>query len=325
METAVSESVSENTHSGRLLKTGDKMREIVVISGKGGTGKTSLTASFASLAENCVVCDADVDGADLHLLLQPRIKNSADFMGGGLAVINSEQCTECGRCRDLCRFGAISENYVVDRFQCEGCGVCVDLCPEQVIDFPMQKCGELYSCTTRIGPMVHARLGAAEENSGKLVNLVRKEARKIAEESGNDLLITDGPPGIGCPVIAAIGGATVLVVIVEPTLSGLHDMSRVIDLAAHFRVPAMVCVNKYDLNLEMTEAIEKHSGDRNLILLGRIPFDPAFVEAMVQGQNIIEYATGSTTAESVRTVWKNIIESPVLNMAGIANIPVAIS
>ncbi|WP_136809761.1 4Fe-4S binding protein [Desulfosediminicola flagellatus] len=301
------------------------MKEIVVISGKGGTGKTSLTASFASLAGKCVVCDADVDGADLHLLLQPRTKTRTDFMGGGLAVINGETCTECDRCRELCRFGAISENYVVDRFKCEGCGVCVDLCPEQAIDFPIQKCGEWYSCTTRIGPMVHARLGAAEENSGKLVNLVRKEARKIAEETGNDLLITDGPPGIGCPVIAAIGGATVLVVIVEPTLSGLHDMSRVIDLAAHFRVPAMVCVNKFDLNLEMTETIEEHARSRNLMLLGRIPFDPVFVQAMVQGQNIIEYADDSKTAESVREVWNNIIESPVIKMAGIVNIPAAIS
>lgn len=301
------------------------MKEIVVISGKGGTGKTSLTASFASLAGKCVVCDADVDGADLHLLLQPRTKTRTDFMGGGLAVINGETCTECDRCRELCRFGAISENYVVDRFKCEGCGVCVDLCPEQAIDFPIQKCGEWYSCTTRIGPMVHARLGAAEENSGKLVNLVRKEARKIAEETGNDLLITDGPPGIGCPVIAAIGGATTLVVIVEPTLSGLHDMSRVIDLAAHFRVPAMVCVNKFDLNLEMTETIEEHARSRNLMLLGRIPFDPVFVKAMVQGQNIIEYADDSKTAESVREVWNNIIESPVIKMAGIVNIPAAIS
>lgn len=300
------------------------MREIVVVSGKGGTGKTSLAASFAMLAKNSVICDADVDAADMHLLLQPKVEKTTDFMGGGLAVINKSRCTECGRCLELCRFHAISEKYVVDPISCEGCGVCVDLCPEKAVDFPIQKCGEWYISSTRSGPMVHARLGIAQENSGKLVSLVRKEAKALAEERGFDLIVTDGPPGIGCPVIAAIGGATVLVVIVEPSMSGLHDMDRVVDLAAHFRVPGMVCINKYDLNLTMTETIEERARARNMMLLGRIPFDPLVVEAMVEGKNILEFRKESTTAGVIREVWKNIIGSPVMNMAGIRDFSAAI-
>jgi MinD superfamily P-loop ATPase len=293
------------------------MREIVVVSGKGGTGKTSITAAFAQLAKNSVLCDADVDAADLHLLMKPAVKQRTDFTGGSLAVIDQSRCTECGRCRELCRFDAISPNYEVDGLACEGCGVCVDLCPEQVIDFPVQKCGEWFISDTRFGPMVHARLGIAEENSGKLVSLVRQESRKLAEDKALDLMITDGPPGIGCPVIAAIGGATVLVIVVEPTVSGLHDMSRVVDLAAHFKVPGMVCVNKYDLNPEMTEEIEELAKKRNMTLLGRIPFDPLFTRAMIAEQNIIEYRNSSEAAGVIRKVWQRIIGSPVMNKVGI--------
>ncbi len=300
------------------------MREIVVISGKGGTGKTSLTAAFGMLAENSVMCDADVDAADLHLLLQPVVQSSSPFMGGGLAEIGTDRCTECGRCRELCRFDAISADFKVDPIACEGCGVCVDLCPEKAVDFPIQQCGEWYISATRSGPMVHARLGIAEENSGKLVSLVRQQARKLADEKGVDLIVTDGPPGIGCPVIAAIGGATVLVVVVEPTLSGLHDMDRVVDLARHFKVPGMVCINKFDLNIEITQKIEERARERNMLLLGRIPFDPIFVKAMVEGQNILEYQEQSETAGIVRQVWKDIIGSPVMNMAGIRDFSAAI-
>lgn len=300
------------------------MREIVVISGKGGTGKTSLAAAFSMLAERSVLCDADVDAADLHLLLQPKVEATTDFMGGGLAVIDRERCTECGRCRELCRFAAISGDYIVDGISCEGCGVCVDLCPEKAVDFPIQKCGEWYISSTRCGPMVHARLGIAEENSGKLVSLVRQQAKSLAEARGLELIVTDGPPGIGCPVIAAIGGATVLVLVVEPTMSGLHDMDRVVDLAAHFRVPGMVCINKYDLNLTMTEAIEERVRKRNMTLLGRIPFDPLFVQAMVEGKNILEFQNTTATAEIVREVWRGIIGSPVMNMAGIRDLSAAI-
>ncbi|SHO47990.1 ATP-binding protein [Desulfopila aestuarii] len=300
------------------------MREIVVVSGKGGTGKTSLTAAFAMLAKKNVLCDADVDAADLHLLFDPQVEQRSNFMGGSLAVIDKARCTLCGKCRDLCRFSAISADYVVDGITCEGCGVCVDLCPEKAIDFPIQKCGEWFISSTRGGPMVHARLGIAEENSGKLVSLVRQQARKIAEENGLDLIITDGPPGIGCPVIASIGGASMLVLVVEPTMSGLHDMDRVIDLAAHFRVPGMVLVNKYDLNPEMTMAIETRAKERNLLLLGRIPFDPVFVSAMVAGQSIVEMKNESRAAGIVRDMWKNIIGAPAMNMAGIQNFSAAI-
>ena len=295
------------------------IREIVIVSGKGGTGKTSLAAAFAALAKNGILCDADVDAADLHLLMQPEVKERTDFMGGSKAVINPDLCTGCGTCRTLCRFDAISDRYEVDPIRCEGCGVCVDFCPEQAIDFPVQRCGEWYISATRFGPMVHARLGIAEENSGRLVSLVRKETRQLAEERGLELILTDGPPGIGCPVIAAIGGATALVIVVEPTVSGIHDMERVVDLAAHFRVPGMVIVNKYDLNVEMTETIEKLAVKRNIAVLGRVPFDPVFTRSMVQGQTLFEYGAETPTRQVVRDIWAKIISSPSMNPLGIVD------
>lgn len=295
------------------------MREIVIISGKGGTGKTSLTAAFAALAENTILCDADVDAADLHLLMQPEIRQRNDFMGGSKAFIRPDTCTGCGVCLDLCRFGAITDRFQVDPIRCEGCGVCVDFCPVEAIDFPIQRCGEWYISATRFGPMVHARLGIAEENSGKLVSLVRKATRELAEERRSDLILTDGPPGIGCPVIAAIGGATVLVIVVEPTVSGLHDMDRVVELAAHFRIPGMVCVNKYDLNIEMTEAIEALAEQRNITLLGRIPFDPIFTHAMVAGKTIFEYSKQGLTQDRIRVTWEKIITSSSMNPLGIVD------
>ena len=295
------------------------IREIVIVSGKGGTGKTSLAAAFAALAKNGILCDADVDAADLHLLMQPEVKERTDFMGGSKAVINPDLCTGCGTCRTLCRFDAISDRYEVDPIRCEGCGVCVDFCPEQAIDFPVQRCGEWYISATRFGPMVHARLGIAEENSGRLVSLVRKETRQLAEERGLELILTDGPPGIGCPVIAAIGGATALVIVVEPTVSGIHDMERVVDLAAHFRVPGMVIVNKYDLNVEMAETIEKLAVQRNLVVLGRVPFDPVFTRSMVQGQTLFEYGEETPTRQVVRDIWAKIISSPSMNPLGIVD------
>jgi MinD superfamily P-loop ATPase len=293
------------------------IRELVIVSGKGGTGKTSITAAFASLAQNSVLCDADVDAADLHLLMAPTVRKKSDFMGGCLAEIRQEDCVECGRCIELCRFDAISADYVVDAIDCEGCGVCVDLCPEQAIDFPVQKCGEWFISDTRFGPMVHARLGIAEENSGKLVSLVRQEARKLAEARGHGLILTDGPPGIGCPVIASIGGATALAIIVEPTVSGMHDMQRVAELAVHFKVPGLVCVNKYDLNMDMTEKVEAFGRAHNMVVLGRIPFDPIFTKAMIEGKNVLEYAPDSPVAASIKEVWKKIITFPSMNAMGI--------
>jgi MinD superfamily P-loop ATPase len=288
------------------------MKELVVISGKGGTGKTSLMAAFASLAKNKVLCDADVDAADLHLLMDPEIKKHHDFQCGGIAVIDPDKCTQCGLCRELCRWEAISEQFEVDAIECEGCGVCVDFCPEQAIEFPLSICGQWFVSDTRFGPMVHARLGIAEENSGKLVTLIRQEAKKLAEKNKLDLIITDGPPGVGCPVIASIGGATALLIVTEPTVSGLHDMERVAQLAAHFKVPAMVCVNKFDLNTDQTQAIEKLAKEKNITVLERIPFDPIFTKSMVQGKTIFEYNTESTVGQAVKELWRKIIESPVM-------------
>ena len=295
------------------------IREIVIVSGKGGTGKTSLTAAFAALAKNSILCDADVDAADLHLLMQPEVKEQTDFMGGSKAVIDPDLCTGCGTCRTLCRFDAISDRYEVDPIRCEGCGVCVDFCPEQAIGFPVQRCGEWFVSDTRFGPMVHARLGIAEENSGRLVSLVRTKTRQLAEARGLELILTDGPPGIGCPVIAAIGGATALIIVVEPTVSGIHDMERVVHLAAHFRVPGMVIVNKFDLNVGMTEAIEQLAEKRNILVLGRVPFDPVFTRSMVQGQTLFEYGEESPTRRVVRDIWAKIVSSPSMNPLGIVD------
>ena len=282
------------------------MKELVVISGKGGTGKTSIVAAFASLAENKVLCDADVDAADLHLVTGPRVRETHDFQGGSTAVINQDKCTECGLCMDLCRWDAINSDFEVDAFECEGCGVCVYFCPEKAIDFPVKTCGQWFRSDTRFGPMIHARLGIAEENSGKLVTLVRQKARTLAEESGLDLLLTDGPPGVGCPVIASIGGASALLIVTEPTVSGIHDMERVVQLAAHFRVPAMVCINKFDLNFDQTQTIERYAKENGLETLGHIPFDASFTKSMVQGQTILEYNGNSKSAHAVETVWKKV-------------------
>jgi len=282
------------------------MKELIVISGKGGTGKTSLVAAFASLAKNMVLCDADVDASDLHLIMNPEVREVHEFQSGNEPIILKEKCTECGLCRDLCRWQAISDEFVVDPIECEGCGVCVYFCPEKAIDFPVKTCGEWFVSATRFGPMVHARLGIAEENSGKLVSLVRREAQKIAEGKDLDLIVTDGPPGIGCPVIASIGGASGVLIVTEPTVSGKHDMMRVVDLAAHFNVPAMVCVNKFDINLDATRDIEKFSNEKDLPIVGRIPFDPIFIKSMVQGQTIFEYNSGSKTGEAVKEIWRKV-------------------
>jgi len=282
------------------------MKELIIISGKGGTGKTSLVAGFASLAENKVLCDADVDAADLHLIMKPEVIKEGDFSSGYTANIDGEACTECGLCRDLCRWHAINEKFEVDPVGCEGCGVCVYFCPEKAINFPANTCGEWFISDTRFGPMVHARLGIAEENSGKLVTLVRNEARSLAIEKGLDLILTDGPPGVGCPVIASIGGANAVLIVAEPTVSGIHDMKRVAQLSAHFKVPAMVCVNKYDLNLDLTRKIEYFAKKKGLTFLGCIPFDPIFTRAMVRAQTVLEYGNGSKAGDVIKSIWNTL-------------------
>ncbi len=284
------------------------MKEIVIISGKGGTGKTSIIAAFASLAEKKALCDADVDAADLHLIMDPDVKEHHDFESGHTAIIDQNKCTECDICRDLCKWSAISADFVVDSIECEGCGVCWYFCPEEAIDFPLNTCGEWYLSETRFGPMAHARLGIAEENSGKLVSLIRQEGKKLAEESNLDLLLTDGPPGIGCPVIASLGGATAVLIVTEPTVSGRHDMERVVELADFFKIPAMVCVNKFDLNPNEGEAIEVFAKERNVDVIGRVPFDPAFTKAMVQGKTIVEFDSQSEGCEAVKDIWENLAQ-----------------
>ncbi|RJR23336.1 MAG: (4Fe-4S)-binding protein [Desulfobacteraceae bacterium] len=282
------------------------MRELVVISGKGGTGKTSIVAAFAALADNAVLCDADVDAADLHLILAPEIITRTDFMGGHKAIVRKDLCTECGICRDMCRFNAVSEEYEIDPIQCEGCGVCVHFCPSKAIEFPISTCGEWYESRTRMGPMIHARLGIAEENSGRLVSLVRKEAQELAKKMGRDFIITDGPPGVGCPVIASIGGASAVLVVTEPTVAGIHDMQRVVSLADHFRVPSMVCINKYDLNVQQSTSIEGYCRENSLPVLGLIPFDPVFTRAMILEKTVLEYDPDSPGALAVKEVWNAV-------------------
>ena len=282
------------------------MKELVVISGKGGTGKTSLVGAFAALAQNKVMCDADVDAADLHLILTPDIGQREDFQSGHEAVINLEKCIECGTCRELCQWDAISEKFVVDGISCEGCGVCVHFCPEGAIDFVQKTCGEWFISETRFGPLVHARLGIAEENSGKLVTLVRSEARKLAEDKGLNLILTDGPPGIGCPVIASLGGASAALIVTEPTVAGRHDMQRVAELADFFKVPVMVCVNKADLNPDSTREIERYAVQKGYTFLGAIPFDPVFTKAMVAGRTIIEFDNHTEAAAALRQIWQKV-------------------
>ncbi|MDX9710821.1 MAG: ATP-binding protein [Trichloromonas sp.] len=284
------------------------MKELVIISGKGGTGKTSVTASFAVLAEKAVLADCDVDAADLHLVLKPDVRERHDFRSGHEAVIRAADCTGCGVCLDLCRFDAVRRHdteagsrCVIDPVACEGCGVCVRFCPTQAIDFPERLCGEWMVSDTRCGPMVHARLGVAAENSGKLVATVRQEARRIAEEQGRNLVIVDGPPGIGCPVIASLSGAAQVLVVTEPTVSGEHDLARVLKLAAHFGIPAAICVNKWDLNPEMTERIEKQARTLGATVAGRIRYDRAVTQAQIKERAVVE--TDAPCAEDIRTLW----------------------
>lgn len=281
------------------------MKELVVISGKGGTGKTSVLGALASLANNAVLADCDVDAANLHVLLKPDVQKRSSFIGGKIARINSTKCISCGICRDVCRFDAITAHYKVDEIACEGCGVCVWNCPEEAISFDDQKNGEWFISKTRFGDMVHARLGIAEENSGKLVSLVRNEAKKLAKENGKDLLLVDGPPGTGCPVIAAIGGADAVLIVVEPTLSAIHDMQRVIKLARHFDVPAKIVINKTDLNSTLTSEITTYCEHEHLPIAGTIPYNLDIVRAQMNGQTVMEFGNESLKAQ-FSELWKNL-------------------
>jgi MinD superfamily P-loop ATPase len=283
------------------------MKELVIISGKGGTGKTSVTASFAVLADRPVVCDCDVDAADLHLVLEPTIRERHEFESGHEAVIRQSDCTGCGICQDLCRFGAISSTvdmFSIDSISCDGCGVCVRFCPAAAIDFPQRRCGEWFVSDTRCGPMVHARLGVAAENSGKLVSTVRREAKHLAEEENLNMVIVDGPPGIGCPVIASLTGASQILVVTEPTVSGEHDLERVLSLARHFQIPAAICVNKFDINEEMTKRIEDRAVSAGATIAGRIRYDASVTRAQIQNKAVVELDTPG--ADDMKQLWKNL-------------------
>ncbi len=281
------------------------MKQLTIISGKGGTGKTTIAAALASLAKNAVIADCDVDAPNLHLILKPRIMETQDFLGMHLAQIDKSKCTSCGKCREMCRFEAINMEMEIERFSCEGCGVCAYICPEKAIKLVERKSGEAYISQTRFGPMAHAKLDIAEEASGKLVTVVRQNAKLLAEKFKRELIIIDGAPGIGCPVIASISGVDLVVAVTEPTLSGIHDLERILDVANHFKIRAAVCINKYDINEEATSNIASYCNERELEVLARIPYDDIVTEAMTAGKTIIEFSNGKISKE-IKQMWSLI-------------------
>ena len=283
------------------------VKEITVLSGKGGTGKTSVTASLAVLAQRTVLTDCDVDAPDLHMLLNPEVQEKQEFRASRVAVINEDTCVQCGKCEEHCRFSAI-EDHSIDPVLCEGCGVCVYVCPVAAIELEKRVSGYAFISKTMYGSMSHALLKPGEENSGKLVRLVRKNAKKIGEKENCELIINDGPPGIGCPVIASAGGVNIGLIVVEPTLSGIHDMERALGLLTHFKIPALVCVNKYDLNRENTKRIVRFCESNGVDIVGKIPFDPVVTEAMVAGKPIVEYSPKCKVSQAIKEMWQSILE-----------------
>ena len=292
------------------------VKQLVIISGKGGTGKTSLVACFAALAQDKVLADCDVDAADLHLILSPTVRKEEFFHGTPRFTVNQEKCVRCEKCLPLCRFGAIEarrgedgelQEVTIDPVSCEGCRVCAYLCPAEAIEQVSKELGRWFLSDTRHGPMVHARLGIAEENSGKLVTIVRTEARRIAEEEGFELIIVDGPPGIGCPVIASITGANLVLVVTEPTLSARHDLERAVALVANFGIQAAACVNKCDLNPGIVAEIRDWCSKNAAPVIGEVPYDPAFTRAQMRGESIVEHSHGPA-AIAVREVWSRLAD-----------------
>jgi len=285
------------------------MKQITVLSGKGGTGKTTITASFAVLAKNAVVADCDVDAPDLHMLLHPRIVKTQEFRGSKLAVIDGSKCAKCGLCREKCRFDAITESFTIDPFSCKGCGVCTIVCPANAITLKERISGHAYISKTRYGVMAHAMLSPGEANSGKLVTLVRQNAKVLAEKKNSNLIIIDGPPGIGCPVIASVTGVDAGLVVIEPTMSGIHDFERALQLLKHFNVPPFVCVNMYDVNINNTEKILGFCKENGIQIAGRISFNPKVTEAMVNGKTIVEYSPECDVVKEIGNIWKKLYSS----------------
>jgi MinD superfamily P-loop ATPase len=288
-------------------------RECTIISGKGGTGKTTVTAALAALAEDKVLADCDVDAADLHLLLHPEVREVRDFYGGQRAVIDEDLCVGCGRCARLCHFSAIApapdgkglavQPYRVNEFACEGCGLCGYVCPVDAINLSRARTGQSYVSRTRRGTMSHARLGIAEENSGKLVTWVRERASVLAAEEEVSAILNDGSPGTGCPVIASISGVDYALIVTEPTVSGVHDLERVLRLCRHFGVESLVCINKCDLNAQQAERIRAMAGEHGATVVGEIPFDAAVNEALCAGKSLVEFGRGPA-AEAVQEIWR---------------------
>ncbi|RLC93648.1 MAG: (4Fe-4S)-binding protein [Chloroflexi bacterium] len=287
------------------------MKQLVILSGKGGTGKTTVAASLAHLASqelSIVLADADVDAANLELVLDPTKQEEHDFMGGQIAIIDPEKCTACGICADVCRFDAVipgDETYRIDALACEGCAACFYQCPEEAIRMEEQHAGKWFRSDTRFGPLFHAHLFAGQENSGKLVTLVKQQGRLLAMDTDGELLLVDGPPGIGCPVISASAGADMALHVVEPTVSGVHDLERILGTTDHFGVPSLVAINKADLNVARADEIAAFCAERGVEVAGRIPYDTIVTEAMVQGRPVTDYTDGPV-AEAVRQVWKGI-------------------
>jgi MinD superfamily P-loop ATPase len=284
------------------------MREVIIISGKGGTGKTSLTGAFAHLATNKIICDLDVDAPDLHLLLQPAREREVEFYSGHEARIDRDKCDGCGLCASMCQFGAIHEDhygFAVDPLRCEGCKVCVVFCPAEAVEFPEKHCGQWYRSSTRFGPLVHAQLFPGGENSGRLVMVLKQQARELARATGAELILGDGAPGVGCPVISSLSGAHLAVAVTEPTPSGRHDLERVADLCRHFHTDLVVIINKHDLHPEEAGRIEAFCRTGGYPVLARLPYDRQVTQAMVQGLVVTELPEGDFSRE-LRRSWARI-------------------
>jgi MinD superfamily P-loop ATPase len=291
------------------------VKQLVILSGKGGTGKTSIAAAFAHLAYDsplplrAVLADADVDAANLELVLQPRLLERHEFMGGSKAVIDPTRCEGCGVCVEVCRFDAVQQRdgqYGIDLVACDGCAACLYQCPAQAIYMESQLAGQWFRSESRYGPLFHAALRPAHENSGKLVTLVKQQARLLGLDKGYQVVIVDGPPGIGCPVIAAASGADLAVIIAEPTAAGIHDMERVLQTTAHFRIPALVGINKADIYPAGAEQIEAYCRAHDIEMIGRIPFDAMVTEAMVQGEPVTAYCLDAPASQALRVIWQRV-------------------